>query len=93
MAAVTGEGKYICHSYFNYQYYAQTVFHTEDEMEGTTIPESTNNLLVIRNKHIVDDWNSINILIGDDGDLLTPEDIPVNNVSQSTTCLEMFGFL
>ena len=82
IGAVTGQGKYFTHSYFNYQYYSQTVFHTEDNRDASTVPESANNLLVIRNKHIIGDWNAINELIGGQPDLLMPSDIPVNNVSR-----------
>jgi len=79
IGAVTGQGKYFTHSYFNYQYYSQTVFHTEDNRDASTVPESANNLLVIRNKHIIGDWNAINELIGGQPDLLMPSNIPVNN--------------
>ena len=50
-AAITGKGRYLVHGYFNYQYYTQFVFGTEDNNEESTIPENTNNILVIRNNH------------------------------------------
>ena len=76
--AVTGEGKYLPHLFFNYQYYAQFVFKTEDYVGKSTIPKDAN-LLVIRNNHMVDDFNKINELIGGGRDALKPLDIPQNN--------------
>ena len=84
--AITGEGGYLCHGYFNYQYYAQSVFKTENNVDGTTttvIPENAN-LLVIRNDHIVDDWNVINVMIGGEPDSIQSSDAPMNNVSPKT---------
>lgn len=67
--AITGRERYLCHGYFNYQYYFET------------IPENAN-LLVIRNNHMVEDWNTIDVLIGGKPGALKASDIPVNNVSQ-----------
>eukprot|EP00571_Detonula_confervacea_P003914 CAMPEP_0172325416 /NCGR_PEP_ID=MMETSP1058-20130122/53971_1 /TAXON_ID=83371 /ORGANISM="Detonula confervacea, Strain CCMP 353" /LENGTH=493 /DNA_ID=CAMNT_0013041955 /DNA_START=202 /DNA_END=1683 /DNA_ORIENTATION=- len=76
--AVTGEGTYLIHGYFNYQYYAQFAFGTEDNNDASAIPENAN-ILVIRNKHMVQDWNSIEEFLGGGHDVLQPSDIPVNN--------------
>jgi len=78
--AMTGVGQYLVHGYFNYQYYAQFAFGTEGNGGGaSTIPENAN-LLVIRNNHMVDDWNAINKFLGGQrSDVLKPGDVPVNN--------------
>jgi hypothetical protein len=86
--AITGVGGYLCHGYFNYQYYAQSVFGVQEDdgdgdavdNDGSVIPDNAN-LIVIRNDHIVDDWNTINLMIGGfPEDAIQSEDIPMNNV-------------
>jgi hypothetical protein len=88
--AITGVGGYLCHGYFNYQYYAQTVFGVHDDNDkdavqdnggGSSVIPDNANLIVIRNDHIVDDWNTINLMIGGfPEDAIQSEDIPMNNV-------------
>ena len=80
--AVSGNGrkKYLAHGYYNYQYYTQLIYNTED-IDGPTIPDDNPNLLVIRNTNMVNDWNKINIMLGGEPEVLQQEDIPVNNVS------------
>ena len=77
---IAGDGRrMLAHSYYNYQYYSQFVFRTEDDLEGPTIPENVNNLLVIRNNYMVEDWNTINIILGGEPEVLKLEDIPHDN--------------
>ena len=81
--AVSGSGrrKYLAHGYYNYQYYTQLIYNTEDRLDGPTIPNDNPNLLVIRNTNMVNDWNKINIMLGGEPEVIHAEDIPVNNVS------------
>ena len=79
--------------FFNYQYYAQYAFETDDNKAQSTVPDNAK-LIVIRNKHMVDDYNSINYFLGDDADALKASDIPVNNVSQKKeiNCINQSSF-
>jgi len=81
IAAITGVGSYIAHSYFNYQYYAQFAFGTKEDNYTSTTPNSNTNILVIRNEHIVEDWNKINVLLEGHYGVLESSDVPRNNVS------------
>lgn len=65
--ALQGKKEFIPHWYFNYQYYYEF------------IPENAK-LLVIRNEHIVDDWNSIEYLLGGRKDVMDSSLLPENNV-------------
>lgn len=80
--AISGVGSYIAHGYFNYQYYAQSVFGTKEDNFSSTAPNSNTNILVIRNEHIADDWNKINILLEGHYGVLQSSEVPRNNVSQ-----------
>lgn len=82
-AAITGVGSYIAHSYFNYQYYAQFAFGTKEDNYTSTTPNSNTNILAIRNEHIVEDWNKINILLEGHYGVLQSSDVPRNNVSSN----------
>ncbi|KAL7553226.1 hypothetical protein ACHAWF_016488 [Thalassiosira exigua] len=82
--AITGAGEYLVHSYFNYQYYTQLVFRTEGIRDASTVPENVDNLLVIRNEHMLDDYNKINELIGGRPGALKPSDIPLDNAHTKT---------
>ncbi|KAL7431279.1 hypothetical protein ACHAXH_005279, partial [Discostella pseudostelligera] len=95
--AITGVGGYLCHGYFNYQYYAQSVFGVQEDdgegeavdNDGSVIPDNAN-LIVIRNDHIVDDWNTINLMIGGfPEDAIQSEDIPMNN-AHAKNATEMY---
>ena len=79
--AVTGLGNYIAHWYFNYQYYAQSVFGTKEDNYTSTAPNSNTNILVIRNEHIVEDWNKINVILDGHNGVLQSSQVPRNNVS------------
>lgn len=58
------------------------MFGTQDALNGETVIPHNANLLVIRNDHIVDDWNNINLMIGGQPeDAIQSSDIPMNNVS------------
>jgi hypothetical protein len=63
--ALIGTGDNLVHWYYNYQYYYELV------------PPNAN-IVVIRNEHIVDDWNSVETMLGGSADL-TKESLPVNN--------------
>ncbi|KAL7442495.1 hypothetical protein ACHAXM_008598 [Skeletonema potamos] len=63
--ALIGTGDNLVHWYYNYQYYYELV-----------PPDAK--IVVIRNEHIVDDWNSVETMLGGSADL-TKEAIPVNN--------------
>eukprot|EP00984_Skeletonema_dohrnii_P036313 scaffold37155_cov244-Skeletonema_dohrnii-CCMP3373.AAC.1 len=63
--ALLGTENNLVHWYFNYQFYYEMVS-----------PDA--NIIVIRNEHIVDDWNEVETLLGGDADL-TEESLPVNN--------------
>ena len=82
-AAITGVGSYITHSYFNYQYYAQFAFGTKEDNYTSTTPSSNTNILVIRNEHIVEDWNKINVLSEGHYGVLQSLEVPRNNVSSN----------
>ncbi|KAL3815610.1 hypothetical protein ACHAXA_007142 [Cyclostephanos tholiformis] len=58
--AVRGEQHFSCHMYFNYQ------FHLEGIPEGA-------NILTIRNEHLVQDWNGVELYIGGVRDIIPPE--------------------
>ncbi|KAL3823882.1 hypothetical protein ACHAXA_005464 [Cyclostephanos tholiformis] len=77
--AVTGLGNYIAHWYFNYQYYAQSVFGTKEDNYTSTAPNSNTNILVIRNEHIVEDWNKINVILDGHNGVLQSSQVPRNN--------------
>ncbi|KAL7553228.1 hypothetical protein ACHAWF_016490 [Thalassiosira exigua] len=87
--AITGAGEYLVHGYFNYQYYTQLVFRTEDSKKASTIPENVDNLLVIRNEHMLEDYNKINELIGGQPGALKPSYIPHNN-ARSKNAAEVY---
>ena len=78
---ITGFGSYIAHSYFNYQYYAQSVFGSKADNYTSTTPKSNTNILVIRNEHIAEDWNKINVLLDGHQGVLQSSQVPRNNVS------------
>jgi hypothetical protein len=80
-AAMAGVGSYIAHGYFNYQYYAQSVFGSKEDNYTSTTPSSNTNILVIRNEHIVEDWNKINVLLEGHYGVLQSSEVPRNNVS------------
>ncbi len=63
--ALLGTGDNLVHWYFNYQYYYEAMPQDGD-------------IVVIRNEHIVDDWNTVETLLGGAADL-TKESLPVNN--------------
>lgn len=66
-SAIMGIEQYIPHWFFNYQYYYEFV------------PKNAK-ILVIRNEHIVDDYNSIEQLLGGMDGVLNPSLLPKNNV-------------
>ena len=82
--AITGVGSYIAHSYFNYQYYAQFAFGTKEDNYTSSTPSSNTNILVIRNEHIVEDWNKINVLLEGHYGVLQSLEVPRNNVSSNS---------
>jgi hypothetical protein len=65
--AIIGTGQYIPHIFFNYQYYYEF------------IPQKSK-ILVIRNEHIVDDYNGIEHFLGGYDDVMNPSLLPENNV-------------
>ncbi|KAL9185176.1 hypothetical protein ACHAXT_002953 [Thalassiosira profunda] len=85
---ITGTGRYLTHTWFNYQYYAQYAFRTEHNRDPI-IPEGAN-LLVIRQDHMVDDYNRINQIIGGKSQhILTAADLPRNN-AHAKNATEMY---
>ena len=73
--ALQGTKEYIPHWFFNYQYYYEF------------IPRNKK-ILVIRNEHIVDDWNGIEGMLGGHSNVLDPSMLPVNNAhSKNSTDL------
>jgi len=74
--AVKGVADNVPHWYFNYQYYYQMV------------PENAR-ILVIRNEHIVDDYNSIESMLGGKKDALDSSLLPVNN-SHETNSTDLY---
>lgn len=66
-SAIMGIEQYIPHWFFNYQYYYEFV------------PKNAK-ILVIRNEHIVDDYNSIEQLLGGNDGVLNSSLLPKNNV-------------
>eukprot|EP00985_Skeletonema_marinoi_P033048 scaffold40315_cov226-Skeletonema_marinoi.AAC.8 len=66
--ALLGTETSLIHWYYNYQYYYEMVS-----------PDA--NIVVIRNEHIVDDWNAVETLLGGDADF-TQEHVPVNNARE-----------
>ena len=66
--ALLGTESSLIHWYYNYQFYYELVS-----------PDA--NIVVIRNEHIVDDWNSVETILGGDADF-TKEMVPVNNAHQ-----------
>jgi hypothetical protein len=68
-SAIMGTEQFIPHWFFNYQYYYDF------------LPRNAKaKILVIRNEHIVDDWNGIEHLLGNHGDTMNPSLLPQNNV-------------
>mmetsp|Transcript_25602 Transcript_25602/g.36526 ORF Transcript_25602/g.36526 Transcript_25602/m.36526 type:complete len:417 (-) Transcript_25602:91-1341(-) len=63
--ALLGTEDNLVHWYFNYQYYYEAMPPDAD-------------IVVIRNEHIVDDWNTVETLLGGAADV-TKESLPVNN--------------
>ena len=61
-----------CHMYFNYQFH----------LEG--VPDDAN-VLVIRNEHLVDDWNSVERYLGGEPNVLSNTSIPVMNKSSKNS--------
>eukprot|EP00581_Thalassiosira_minuscula_P018243 CAMPEP_0183717972 /NCGR_PEP_ID=MMETSP0737-20130205/11371_1 /TAXON_ID=385413 /ORGANISM="Thalassiosira miniscula, Strain CCMP1093" /LENGTH=480 /DNA_ID=CAMNT_0025947451 /DNA_START=65 /DNA_END=1507 /DNA_ORIENTATION=+ len=59
--AVRGERHFSCHMYFNYQFH----------LEG--IP-SDGKILVIRNEHLIEDWNGAEHFIGGEREIIPPEE-------------------
>ena len=68
--ALKGTKEFIPHWYFNYQYYYE--FISREVLKGK--------ILVIRNEHIVDDWNGIEGLLGGNNYVMDPSLLPENNV-------------
>lgn len=66
-AAIIGTEQYIPHWFFNYQYYREF------------IPTDAK-ILVIRNEHIVEDYNGIERMLGGRDDVMNPSLLPENNV-------------
>ncbi|KAL3804861.1 hypothetical protein HJC23_006633 [Cyclotella cryptica] len=66
-SAIRGTEQFIPHWFFNYQYYYEFI-----PLEAK--------ILVIRNDHIVDDWNGIEYMLDGNGDVLNPSLLPENNV-------------
>ena len=58
--AVRGDQHFSCHMYFNYQFH----------LEG--IPEDAS-ILTIRNEHLVQDWNGVELYIGGARGIIPPE--------------------
>ncbi|KAL7487882.1 hypothetical protein ACHAW6_013459 [Cyclotella cf. meneghiniana] len=65
--ALDGTKEFIPHWFFNYQYYYEFI-------------PPDKKILVIRNNHIVDDWNSIEHFLGGRHDVMNPSLLPANNV-------------
>jgi hypothetical protein len=59
-SAVRGDQHFSCHMYFNYQ------FHLEGIPKGASI-------LTIRNEHLIQDWNGVELYIGGAKDIIPPE--------------------
>lgn len=74
-SSVWGTGRYVEHMFFNYQFH----------LEG--IPSDAK-ILVIRNEHLVDDWNQVEHHIGGEKNILTKEmaetRLPVINKKNNT---------
>jgi hypothetical protein len=72
LSAVRGDMHLSCHMYFNYQFH----------LEG--VPTDAN-ILVIRNEHLIQDWNSVEHYIGGVKEIIPPEKanetMPVMNKS------------
>lgn len=68
--ALQGVKEFVPHWFFNFQYYYE--FISQDVLRGK--------MLVIRNEHIVDDWNSIEGMLGGHNNVMDPSLLPANNV-------------
>jgi hypothetical protein len=81
MNAIMGIRPYMAHGYYNYQYYTQFAFGNRENHFASTTPTPNNNtnVLVIRNEHIANDWNKINILLVGKMGILNSSNIPKNN--------------
>jgi len=66
-SALVGATQYIPHWFFNYQYYYEFLPNDSD-------------ILVIRNEHIVQDYNGIEYMLGGYDDVLNDSLLPENNV-------------
>jgi len=66
--ALLGTENNLVHWFYNYQFYYESM-----------PPDA--NIVVIRNEHIVDDWNAVETLLGGDADF-TQEHVPVNNARE-----------
>lgn len=65
----------------------------EDNGGGSSVIPDNANLIVIRNDHIVDDWNTINLMIGGfPEDAIQSEDIPMNNVRRRNRMRVVLSF-
>ena len=90
-----------CHMYFNYQFVSAVdecvhhacqfqrikplislIIETVQHLEG--IPKGAK-VLVIRNEHLVDDWNSVERYIGGDPNVLSKSMIPVMNKNKKNS--------
>ena len=70
--AMRGDLHFSCHMYFNYQFH----------LEG--VP-ADGKILVIRNEHLVQDWNTVEHRIGGEKDTIEPDAIGVMNKSTKNT--------
>ena len=82
--AVRGTERYLVHQYFSYQYYWEYLFgansyHHDGDAPTTEAVVSNSNVLVIRNEHMVDDYNSVERLLGGKSESISQANLPVNN--------------
>ena len=76
--AITGRRGYLVHWTYNYQFYLESIgLHNKDKV------------IVIRNEHMVQDWNGVEVLLGGQENIVTTENFPHDN-SQNKNETELY---
>eukprot|EP00956_Cyclotella_meneghiniana_P012420 scaffold17639_cov19-Cyclotella_meneghiniana.AAC.1 len=83
VASLLGTEHFGCHFYYNYQFHYEGIFSHPTSSYNNTTATSKKKIITIRTEHIVRDWNSVEVELGGQPNIMGTPDTAVlskNNV-------------
>eukprot|EP00956_Cyclotella_meneghiniana_P039386 scaffold170964_cov126-Cyclotella_meneghiniana.AAC.1 len=84
VASLLGTEHFGCHFYYNYQFHYEGIFNHPTSSSNNTAATSKKKIITIRTEHIIRDWNSVEVELGGQPNIMGTPDTAVlskNNVN------------